>query len=433
LSGEAETLLTDFDFLLGRFLEARYASVVPAEIPVINQLLEQVIMPARSKTPAKPVAIILLDGMRYDLWQEIVRPHLERRYQLDEQVGMSLLPSETRISRFGFFSGLKPAAYFEKPYAGGEWAACEALLKRVSPGHDKLVEWKEVAELSSFAFCTADKKLFGAVFDFADTIGHAGAWEMGFLAELVHVWLKRFDQAMSRLPPDCVIWITTDHGQVISGATAIDIPADWLVGASNGYRAALIKDRLQGFHANHVFYLKARDLGYDEDGYWAFPKPGYSFRLQDKDTGTRSRFKPIANMRHSGLSAFEIFIPIARLATRVEQVRVVLAPKGIGRFTVGMQGQIAVEISANSRIQGHVELVGNADGVQPALVQNLDSTPQTVHIPFNPTRAGSFKIVVEARWGFKALPDPVTVTVQVDAGPARPTDGLDEKLKKFFA
>jgi hypothetical protein len=327
---------------------------------------------------------------------------------------------------------MKPAEFFEKPYAGGEVAACEALLKRLVPGHGKLEEWKGAAALASFAFCTADKKLFGAVFDFADAIGHVGAWEIGFLAELVDVWLKRFDQVISRLPDDCVIWITTDHGQVISGPTAIDIPPDWLLGASNGYRAALVKDRLQGYHANHAFYLKARDLGYDSDGYWAFPKPGYSFRLQDKEGGVRSRFKPTANMRHSGLSAFEVFIPIARLATRVEEIRVLLAPKVVGGFTVGVPAQIAIEVSATSRIRGHVELVGNADGVQPALVENVDETPQTAYIPFTPVKAGACKIEIEARWGFKALPDPVTVTVRVGEGPKRPGDALDEKLKKFF-
>ena len=426
-----ESALKDFDFLLGRFLESQYAQAIPAQIPRVNQLLERVIVPSRGAEPDKPVVILLLDGLRYDLWQAIIRPHLERRFGVEEQVGMAVLPSETKISRFGFFSGLKPADYYGKHYPGGEIAACQALLRRLTPGHHDLEEWAPVSPHSSFAFRTSDGKLFGAVLDFADAIGHASAWEIDFLADLVQLWLKKLDQVLNKLPTDCTLWITADHGQVISGASPIEIPADSLLGDGNGYRSAHVRDRIPGPHANHIFYLKARDLGYDMDGFWAFPKPGYSFKCRDR-FGGMSRFKPTANMRHSGLSAFEVFVPIARLTARTEEVRVTMVPKPVVTFTVGVPSFIGIEVHASTLLQGQVEIAGNVDGVSPVLVQELGTAPQLVQVPFTPAKAGPCVLQLEARWGFKALPDPVTVSVQVQSQTGRPADALDSKLKKLF-
>jgi hypothetical protein len=429
---QAEKILKDFDFLLGRYLEAQYAAAVPAQIPSIHQILERIVIPSRGEAPDRPVAILLLDGMRYDLWQAIVRPHLERRFQCDEQVGMALLPSETRISRFGFFSGLRPAEFYEKSHVGGEIAACEALFKRLCPGHESLSDWRAVSAKASFAFATADGKLYGAVLDFADAIGHVDAWDMDFLAKLVQVWMERLDQILNKLPLDCTLWITTDHGQVVSGPTPIEIPPDLLLGSGNGYRSALVRDRLPAPHANHAFYLKARDLGYESDGLWAFPKPGYSFRTQNREHGQRSKFKPTENMRHSGLSAFEVFIPIARLRTRTEQVRVTIVPKPTGTYTVAMPAHIAVEVSASAPLQGMVELVGSCDGISPVVVNDLGPGAQTVFVPFTPPVVGDFKCEISVRWGLKSLPDPATVMLHVQSGGKKPGDALDEKLKKLF-
>ncbi|HTS16654.1 MAG TPA: PglZ domain-containing protein [Verrucomicrobiae bacterium] len=429
---EVEELLKDFDFVLGRFLEVQFAQVVPKQITPTNQIIERLVADRKTKHPEQPVAIILLDGMRYDLWQMIVRPHLERRYRVQEQVGIAMLPSETKISRAGFFSGLKPADYFGKGLPGGEIEACNRLLKKLLPNHKDVGRWDVDCGQVPFAFRSADEKIFGIVFDFADAVGHASAWEIDLLADLVKVWLKQVDKVLKLLPADCELWVTADHGQVISGTSPIDIPAGLLAGDGNGYRSALLKDRLTGQHANHVFHLRARDLGYDQDGYWIFPKPGFSFRLQSKAGGTTSKFKPTDNMRHSGLSAFEIFVPIAQLTSRKRQFRVTLAPRIIGAFRVGVPTQLVVEISADSAVSGLIEIRGDADGLQPAMLTNVGPTAQSVELPFTPQKSGTITINLEPRWGYNAVPSSTTVTIQVAEALARTADELDDKLKKLL-
>lgn len=429
---EVEELLKDFDFVLGRFLEAQFAQVVPDQITPANRIIEKFVADRKAKQPDQPIAIILLDGMRYDLWQMIVRPHLERRYMVQEEVGMAMLPSETRVSRTGFFSGLEPAAYFGRNLPGGEIAACDRLMKRLLPNSKDLSQWDVDCAQVPFAFCSADKKTFGVVFDFADAVGHASAWEIDLLADLVKVWLKQVDKVLQQLPPDCELWITADHGQVVSGTSPIDLPRGLLLGDGNGYRSALLKDRLTGQHANHVFHLRARDLGYDLDGYWVFPKPGFSFRLQPKQDGTAPRFRPTASMRHSGLSAFEIFVPIARLTSRKRQFRVTLAPRITGAFQVGVPTQLVVDVLADSVVSGLIEIRGDADGLQPAMVTNVGPTAQSVELPFTPQHAGTITITLEPRWGYNAVPTPAKVTIPVAEAPARAADALDDKLKKLL-
>ena len=428
----SETLAKDVDFLLGRFLEGQYANVVGKQISATNQLIENVIHPRRLKSPSAPVAIVLLDGLRYDLWRDQVRPYFERRYSVDEQIALAMLPSETRISRFGFFSGLRARDFFGKRYPGGETAACNDLLKRLNPSHLPLEPWDLDQGQMPFAFRTGDGKFFGAVLDFADAVGHAGMWDMDQLAELLQTWLKQLDQFMRSLPPECQIWITSDHGQVKAGPAAIDIP-DALIGPGGvGYRAAWVKERLPGFHEHHAFYLKATDLGYAEEGFWSFPKPGYSFRTKEKLGEARRRFKPTDHMRHGGLSAFEIFVPLALLTSRKQEVKVRLVPKVEGVFKEGVAGHILVEVSANCDLPGQIQLVADTDGIDPVWVQGVGVTAQIVRLPFTPLKSGRANIVITAYWGSQPLAPAASLTLDVAARVGRPPDALDAKLKRLF-
>src|SRR5262249_49498044 len=208
---EVDELLKDFDFVLGRFLETQFTQVVPQQITPTNRIIEKMVAVNKGKHADQPVAIILLDGMRYDLWRMIVRPHLQRRYRVQEQVGMAMLPSETKVSRVGFFSGLQPAAYFGKNLQGGEIEACNRLLKRLLPQSKDVSRWEVDCAQVPFAFRSANEKIFGIVFDFTDAVGHASAWEIDLLADLVKVWLKQVDKVLQLLPADCELWITADH------------------------------------------------------------------------------------------------------------------------------------------------------------------------------------------------------------------------------
>jgi hypothetical protein len=244
--------------------------------------------------------------------------------------------------------------------------------------------------------------------------------------------LQKLDQVISELPKECEVWITSDHGQVVSGPSGIEIPPEILITGDNGYRAALVKEKLPTSHVNHCFYLRAQDLGYEQEGYWAFPKPGFSFRLQPKPGFDRSRFRPLENMRHSGLSAFEIFVPLARLRKRTSEVVIKLVPQITGTFKVGFPSHLVFEVSADAQVPGQIEVASDTDGVQTSFVSDVGPTPQVVRIPFTPTKPGSVTITVSPRWGYKPVSSPVQVTLEIGEDATRPLDSLDLKLKNLF-
>ncbi len=73
-----------------------------------SQFIRRCLIPHWS--PEKERAVILIfDGMRYDIWDELLRPMLMARMDLIEDCpGSSLLPSETKITRKAISAGKYP-------------------------------------------------------------------------------------------------------------------------------------------------------------------------------------------------------------------------------------------------------------------------------------------------------------------------------------
>ena len=72
--------------------------------------------------------VLVIDSMRFDMWHQLVRPALERDYQVEETIGFAELPSETRVSRSSFFAGKAPG---QLPQSIHETELFAALLSRV--------------------------------------------------------------------------------------------------------------------------------------------------------------------------------------------------------------------------------------------------------------------------------------------------------------
>jgi flagellar biosynthesis/type III secretory pathway chaperone len=429
---EAAEALHFFDRLWGQFLELQYSTMIKGQILSTNQMVVKAIYPNAQKTPQRPLAILLLDGMRYDLWREIIRPHLERRYSVEETIGIAMLPSETRISRTGFFSGLLPREFNGRSLSGGETSAFERLIKKVDSKAPAIAQWDIIKNEPGFAFKSKDDTIFGAVLAFADEIGHAGAWEIDFLAQLVQVWLKKLNAFLNALPKDCEVWITADHGQVVCGSAMVEIPSHLLVAdKGNGYRSALVNEKLQGDAAKRVFQFSASELGFEGTGYWVFPRPGYGFLQVDKGGEIRKRFVPLKQMRHSGVSAFEVLVPLARLTSRKKDVLVKLSTIAPRSYKKGEIGHLQIEVSANCIIQDSIEICSNNTDVQPMIVSGISDKKQSIKLPFTPRQIGTTDIILTARWGLETVGETrVTVTIEGDDG--RKQDSLDDKLKKLF-
>ncbi len=74
----------------------------------IHVLRDTVIRPRRP-SPSTSVWIVVFDGMRYDTWEQVVKPRLRERYTVEwERPYLSLLPSWTGIARTGLLAGKTP-------------------------------------------------------------------------------------------------------------------------------------------------------------------------------------------------------------------------------------------------------------------------------------------------------------------------------------
>src|SRR5207245_7768489 len=106
LMNRAGRLRDDLDHEFGKLLESRYAEVVPGEIPTTGMLYESFIAPRRRTADGKcqPALILVIDSMRLDIWRQLVRPALEREYDIEEKLALAELPSETVVSRSCFFA-----------------------------------------------------------------------------------------------------------------------------------------------------------------------------------------------------------------------------------------------------------------------------------------------------------------------------------------
>jgi hypothetical protein len=78
-----------------------------SEVLLTSQFLRRCLKP--NWDPEAKAAVFIFDGMRYDIWDELFRPMLADRMEIiTEYYGLSLLPSETQITRKAISAGAYP-------------------------------------------------------------------------------------------------------------------------------------------------------------------------------------------------------------------------------------------------------------------------------------------------------------------------------------
>lgn len=100
--------LDGLDRELARHIRADWEGYLRHPRLAIQVLRDTVIRPRRPSAETS-VWIIVFDGMRYDTWEQVVKPRLRERYTVEwERPYLSLLPSWTGIARTGLLAGKTP-------------------------------------------------------------------------------------------------------------------------------------------------------------------------------------------------------------------------------------------------------------------------------------------------------------------------------------
>jgi hypothetical protein len=140
------------------------ALVVVKRKVVIRRCLKPYWDPQKEKA-----ALLIFDGMRYDIWDELLKPMLLDRMELEADLsGSSILPSETQLTRKAISAGAFPDKFDKTTsedkllkQALGQEFGYGGLVQVVSPegsGTGETVRYR-AGNLDVFIFELCDKEL----------------------------------------------------------------------------------------------------------------------------------------------------------------------------------------------------------------------------------------------------------------------------------
>ncbi|MGH2481614.1 MAG: PglZ domain-containing protein, partial [Ktedonobacteraceae bacterium] len=117
-----------------RLVEQQYPQWLTSdgEVYLSSQFIRRCLKPYWDPQREKAV-VLLFDGMRYDIWDEFLRPTLLDRMQLVQELpASSILPSETHVSRWAIAAGAEPEQFGIKKHAGEHELLQQALQRELN-------------------------------------------------------------------------------------------------------------------------------------------------------------------------------------------------------------------------------------------------------------------------------------------------------------
>ncbi len=109
ITEKSNELLDEINRWFQEMIRKQYPSWISQEGDVVltSQFLRRCLKP--NWDPEKNAVLFIFDGMRYDIWDELFRPLLTDHMEvIKEYYGLSLLPSETKITRKAISAGAYP-------------------------------------------------------------------------------------------------------------------------------------------------------------------------------------------------------------------------------------------------------------------------------------------------------------------------------------
>ncbi len=303
-----------------------------------SQFLEYCLKPHWDPQKEK-AAIFIFDGMRYDIWAEFLRPHLQDfTEEIVDMPASSLLPSETHITRKAISAGNFPDKF---NIANKEDILLTEGLKRVfnykasvepvtpiTYGIGETVRYKG-RNLEVYIFELCDKELHKIDMKTLPDKSQVPSRPLTFVYEqhIKDIIDKEVMYIMRSLEVRTKIFITADHGFGPVDMDCLEIEEDWLNDNMDcSYRNAYLKKSLSKAGASekirkNVVEFPVEDLrmpsfetskkNYVKKQYVSiiFPGAGYSFARPN------AHFKPPA-YTHGGISVQELLIPMIVLRVK---------------------------------------------------------------------------------------------------------------------
>ena len=275
-----------------------------------------------SKSGQKAV-VLIFDGLRVDAWEELVRPVLEEKYDvLDQLPGSAILPSETHLSRKAISAGCLPLGFISTTE--------NALLENALKTHLGLTVKFKVEKQDETVECGISARYSSGpidvvIFNFTDKNLHNNTADMAFIydATLREILRQDVRSVLRELPNDATVFVVSDHGFSPVPDRTFTVPHQVVTDSSDvKYRVGRLKTPLEGNDSKNGVLFKVSDLGISNTiqgqrgAEWTFnhilfPRPGLTLKRH------QGRHNP-ERYTHGGLSLAECMIPMIVLGPKVK-------------------------------------------------------------------------------------------------------------------
>lgn len=353
LDDELQKFLKELNLHFQKYVAAHYTEWIDkdGEVCLTSQFLKRALRPHWD--PEKEKALVLIfDGMRYDIWDELMRPVLEERLEVIADLpGLSLLPSETHITRKAISAGTFPDQFST---SDGEDKLLASALERVFgyKGGVKVMEQVGTGEVVRYRAGNLDMIIFELCDNELHKIGvkikdgrEIPSRPMSFIYDQ-HIRNIINTEVMSivrGLAPGTKIFIVADHGFTRVARERLTCESGWLNDISDcSFQYARLLKNVSSLHTSDKFKngiwefapnalrMPEKETVFDKklkctkDKYYQsviFPKTGNALSRPG------SHFNPDA-YSHGGISLQELIIPMIVLKVK-EKEKGLLAMSGI--------------------------------------------------------------------------------------------------------
>ena len=344
LRSEIQGLIDDLNRRFQDLVAAQYNSWSKgdSEILLTSQFLKRCVKPNWDPKTEKAV-VLVFDGMRYDIWDELVRPNFEDRMEIiADYPATSLLPSETQISRKAIFAGSFADSFDTR---SSEDALLKGALKQqidyeadtevVAPegaGTGETVRYR-AGSIDFYIFELCDKELHKVpVKTLPDGRCVPGRPLVFIYQQHIKDIIDTEVMAIIRnLQPDTKVFVVADHGFGPIGRDRVRVETPWLneladcryqnawlrqtledMGASRKVRSSVLEFRVSELHMPHVGEAFDRSENRNWQKTFAsiiFPRTGYALARPN------TPFHPDA-YSHGGISIQEMLVPMIAMRVR---------------------------------------------------------------------------------------------------------------------
>jgi hypothetical protein len=327
LNKSIKTVEQDLDIANARFQDLYHANYVKwinqGDSPAVftHQFVPRALKTHWDAQSGQKAVILIFDGLRVDAWEELVRPVLEEKYDVVEELpGSAILPTETHISRKAISAGCLPVNFVSTTE--------NALLENALKTHFGLSVKFRVEKQDDTVECGISARYMSdlidvVIFNFTDKNLHNNAQDLAFIYDATVREILRQDvrSVVREMPADAVVFVTSDHGFTPVAEPTFTVPHDVVTDSKDvKFRVGRLSAPLDDKDSRNGVLFKVSDLGIPdmiqgprgmewEFNHVLFPRPGLTLKRH------QGRHDP-ERYTHGGLSMAECLIPLVILGPK---------------------------------------------------------------------------------------------------------------------